>query len=99
MAPRITEFYATRKARAHILDKHGITLEDALEAVESTPRYRRTRSGPDGEPRYYVAGRTQDGRRLWVIFAHERGGRGRIITAREATGETERSRHKRMRGD
>jgi uncharacterized DUF497 family protein len=82
-----------------MLEKHGVTLEEALGAVETAPQYRRTRSGPGGEPRYYVAGKTLDRRRLWVIFEDEGGGVGRIVTAREPSGVDERARHRRMRGN
>ena len=82
-----------------MFEKHGVTVDEALEAAETAPQYRRTRSGPEGQPRYYVAGRTFDGRRLWVIFEDEGGGCGRIVTAREPAGAQERARHRRMRGD
>ena len=99
MSPRIIEFYVTGRAEAHMLDKHGVVLEEAVEAAESSAHYRRTRSGTDGRSRLYVAGKTADGRRLWVVFADEGAGLGRIVTAREPTGAKERARHRQMRGD
>jgi len=99
MAPRITRFYATLRAETHVLEKHGVLLEEAVEAAGSSTRHRRTRSGSDGKPRFYVAGKAADGRRLWVVFADEGGGLGRIITAREPDSAKDRARHKQMRGD
>lgn len=101
----IDEFWASASAQAHMLVKHAVTLDEALEAAESSRAYHAAGGEPDGSPnptgqrRYLVAGRTQAGRRLWVVFADEGGGRGRVITAREARGQAERARHRRMRGD
>jgi uncharacterized DUF497 family protein len=105
MPQQIEEFWASTSAQEHILAKHGVTLEEALEAAESSPVYQPTQSDrpgslhPTGQKRYLIAGKTEAGRRLWVVFADEGKGRGRIITAREPQGRTERARHKRMRGD
>jgi len=105
MPRRIEDFWASPSAQEHILDKHGISLEEVLEAAESSPVYQPAKTepqgslNPTGEKRYLVAGKTDDGKRLWVVFADEGNGRGRIITAREAQGQAERARHKRMRGD
>jgi len=105
MPQRIEEFWASRSAQEHILAKHGVTLEEALEAAESSPVYQPAQVAPQdslhstGEKRYLIAGKTAAGRRLWVVFADEGGKRGRITTAREPQGKAERSRHKRMRGD
>jgi uncharacterized DUF497 family protein len=105
MPPQIQEFWASPSAQEHILGKHGVTLEEALEAAESSPVYQPASSHPTGAPRptgekrYLIAGKTESGRRLWVVFADEGKRRGRIITAREPQGRAERARHKRMRGD
>ena len=71
----------------------------AIEAAQSTDRHHRTRSNVAGERRYVIPGRTGDGRRLWVIFADEGGRWGRIITAREPSGQKEQARHRRLRGE
>jgi uncharacterized DUF497 family protein len=105
MPQQIEEFWASPTAQDHILDKHGVTLEEALEAAESSPVYQPAHARlpgslhPTGEQRYLIAGKTEAGRRLWIVFADEGEGRGRIITAREPQGRAERARHKRMRGD
>ncbi len=105
MPRRMEEFWASPSAQEHILGKHGITLEEVLEAAESSPLYQPAKTdaqgsvNPTGDRRYLIAGKTDGGRRLWIVFADEGGGRGRIITAREAQGQAERARHKGMRGD
>jgi uncharacterized DUF497 family protein len=95
----IREFRISRRAADHILEKHGVTLEEVLEAAESSPVYRRARGDALEQRRYMIAGRTGTGRRLWIVFADEGAGMGRIITAREARGHADRARHRRMRGD
>jgi uncharacterized DUF497 family protein len=105
MPRRVEEFWASPSAEEHIADKHGLTLEEVLEAAHSSRAYQPARtdshdsSHPTGEKRYTIAGKTESGKRVWVVFADEGDGWGRIITAREARGQGERSRHKRMRGD
>jgi uncharacterized DUF497 family protein len=99
MPPIIGEFWASLPAQLHMIAKHGVELEEAIEAAESTTRHSRTTDSPHGRRRYIVAGKTGDGRRLWVVFEDEGHGRGRIITSREALGEKERARHRRQRGD
>jgi len=105
MPRRIEDFWASPSAQEHILDKHGISLEEVLEAAESSPVYQPAKAAsqeslnPTDEKRYLVAGKTDSGKRLWVVFADEGDGRGRIITAREAQGRAERARHKSMKGD
>ena len=105
MPQQIEEFWASPSAEEHLLAKRGVTLEEALEAAESSPVYQPAQSDPPGslhptgEKRYLIAGKTAAGQRLWIVFADEGEGRGRIITAREPQGRAERARHKRMRGD
>lgn len=99
MPPVIEEFWASYQAQCHMIVKHDVDFEEATEAAESTDRHHRTYSNTAGERRHIVPGKTASGRRLWVVFADEGEGSGRIITAREATGSKERSRHKRLRGE
>lgn len=105
MPRRIREFWASASAEEHILDKHGITLEEVLEAAESSPVYQAAKGEPENslnptsEKRYLIAGKADSGKRLWIVFADEGDGRGRIITAREAQGRAECARHRRMKGD
>ena len=99
MPPVIGEFWASLPAQLHMIAKHGVELEEAIEAAESTNRQSRTEDSPCGRRRYIIAGKTGDGRRLWVVFEDEGQGRGRIIAAREPLGEKERARHRRERGD
>ena len=99
MPPVIEEFRASPSAQRHMVAKHGVYLEEAIEAAESSSRHYRIYSDDAGERRYAVAGKTGDGRRLWVVFADEGGGRGRIIAAFEPAGRKDQTRHQRMRGD
>jgi len=99
MAPIIDEFRASPSARQHMLSKHNVGFEEAAEAAGSSRRHYRTYSDDAGERRYVVAGKTGDGRRLWVVFVDEGARRGRVITAFDATDRKDRARHRRMRGD
>ena len=106
LVPRhFEQFHISASACEHILGKHQVTLDEVLEAAESSAVYQRAGDesseslNPTGEPRYLIAGRTSTGRRLWIIVADEGGGEARIITAREVGGHAERARHRRMRGD
>lgn len=98
MPQQITEFWATATTQEQMLKEHNVSLEEVEEAAMSSPVYQRQKS-IGSEKRYVVPGKTSAGRRLWVIFADEGGGRGRIISARETKGRKERARHKRMRGE
>lgn len=99
MPPVIEEFWVTRAAQTHMMVKHDVDFEDALDAAESTDKHYRTYSSQDGQRRYVVPGKTPDGTRLWVVFADEGDGRGRIITARRVRGRKEVARHTNRRGD
>lgn len=99
MAPMIELFQVSLRAQRHMGDKHGVDLADAVEAAESTFRHYRIESGSGKERRYLLAGKTETGRRLWVIYDDEGGGIGRIVTAREALGKQDIARRKRLRGD
>ncbi len=105
MSPRVVEFWVSASAARHMLERHDVTVEEALEAAHSTlvflPGHPARAAGPDGvmERRYILPGRTDEGRRLWVIVGYEGGGVARIITAYEATGSRNRALHRRARGD
>jgi uncharacterized DUF497 family protein len=96
---RIDWFRVSASAARHMIDKHGVSPEEAQEGAESSPIYRRGRSVKGGERRYLVPGKTEAGRRLWVVVADEGGGQGRIITAWEARDRADIARHKRLRGE
>ena len=99
MVPIIEEFRVSPNAERHMLEKHGVELEEALEAAESTHRHYRTHSRRPEDRRYVLAGKTSSGRRLWVAFDDEGNGCGRIVTAREAIGRRDIARHKQLKGD
>lgn len=99
MAPMIDEFRVSAAAGRHIEEKHGVGAEDAIDAAESTPRHYRLQAGATRDRRYIIPGKTNGGRRLWVIFDDEGDGTGRIVSAWEARGKQDIARHKRLRGD
>jgi len=99
VAPIIDEFRVSTRAEEHIRGDHGVEVDEAIEAAESTQRYYRTHSGRFGGKRYVVPGRTGGGRRLWVVFEDEGNRRGRIVTAFEPVDSKDTARHKRYRGD
>ncbi len=99
MAPIIEEFRVSSYAEGHMLDAHGVDLAEAIEAAESTPRQARTYGMRSGENRYVIPGKTSAGRRLWVVFADEGGGVGRIVTAYDPLGRRDATKHRKMRGD
>ena len=77
---RIARFYATRKARRHMLRKHGVEWYEVADIMYQRLSPRRIAARGD-ERRYYVKGQTEDGRYLKVIFALEPPDTARIITA------------------
>ena len=105
MAPQFVEFSVSESAAWHMLEKHGVTPEEALEAADSTLVYRPGDPPfvirPDGtrERRYVIPGKTEDGRRLWVVVTYEGEGETRIITARQPVAEHDRALRRRARGD
>lgn len=98
MSALLTEFWTSPLAQQHMLEKHNISFEEAEHAAAEAPVYTRQSMGR-GEPRYLAAGKTAAGRRLWVIFADEGQGRGRIITAREPHGRKELTWHRQHRNE
>jgi uncharacterized DUF497 family protein len=99
VVPIIDEFRLSMRAKEHIQCDHGVEVDEALEAAESTRRHNRTHSGRFGGKRYVIAGRTSAGRRLWVVFEDEGNRCGRIITAFEPVDSKDTARHRRYRGD
>jgi uncharacterized DUF497 family protein len=99
MAPVIEEFRVSVHAEQHMLYAHGVSLDEAIEAAESTPRQSRTYGTPSGASRYVIPGKTSAGRRLWVVFADEGGRIGRIVTAYDPLGRRDATKHRKMRGD
>ncbi len=77
---RITRFYATAKAKAHMLSKHDVEWYEVADIMYQRLSPRRISAKGD-ERRYYVKGQTEDGRYLKVIFALEPPDTARIITA------------------
>ena len=77
---RITRFYATRKAQAHMLYKHDVEWYEVADVLYQQLSPRRIAANGD-ERRYYVKGPTEDGRYLKVIFALEPPHTARVITA------------------
>jgi len=65
-----------------MLHRHGVTPQEIDEAMAGEPEVRR-RKRQSGEQRYYVAGRTNAGRELVIIFRMV-GSIAEIITAWDA---------------
>jgi uncharacterized DUF497 family protein len=65
------------------IDRHGVTPEEAEEALLDPRRVGAAAYSAAREPRSAVIGATQDGRVLFVVYTW-RGGKVRIVTARDA---------------
>ncbi|HEY3397963.1 MAG TPA: BrnT family toxin [Armatimonadota bacterium] len=78
----IKHFYATAKARKHIIDKHGVNLYEVEEVLAGDPTFWRI-ADVDGERRYRLIGQSAAGRRLKVYVARESDDTMRLITAYE----------------
>lgn len=82
----------------HILDKieskHNVQLYEAEEACGSTTRH--VRRGRDGL--YKVFSRTEAGRHLLVVLAHQYEGVWKIVTARDMD-DRERRLYRREKGE
>jgi hypothetical protein len=74
--------FASRSARQHILQKHGVHWYEVVEVLASGSAPRR---GKDAglERRYYVKGSTAAGRRLYVVIRLRLNGDAEVITAYE----------------
>ena len=77
----VDQVYATRKAKNHMLSKHGVEWHEVREVMLQQGLQPRRARTVRGERRYCVTGRTETGRELVVFFAIE-GRRARVITAR-----------------
>lgn len=103
MSPRLVEYWASPSAIEHMWFDHGVSLEEAIEAAQSTSTYRpgHPRQLLDGtiERRYVIPGKTGGDRRLWVVVADETAERARILTAWEPVAKHDRALHRRTRGD
>ena len=74
--------------------KHGVAVHEVEEAFEDYRGPWRTRTGADGQRRYYILGRTYGGRLLKVVFVVE-DGRAVVVTARGPSGRKDERRHRR----
>ena len=67
------------------LDKHGASDAECEQVFFNQPiLVQPDEEHSEGEARYYVLGRTDDGRRLFVVFT-ARGSKIRVISARDMT--------------
>jgi uncharacterized DUF497 family protein len=89
--------FASEAARRHMLDKHGVEYDEAVEALLSRGHVKRIRSDSPDERRYLAQGQTDEGRRLNVVFVRQWGGRARVVTAYEPRSRKQRQRHRRRR--
>lgn len=74
--------------------KHDVEPEEVESVLRG--RYLRER-GRWG--RYYVLGRTEEGRYLFIVLARKRSGRYRVITARVTTASEWSRFHRKVKGD
>lgn len=75
------------------LDRHGVTPEEAEESLHDSRRVGIAAYNVTGERRSAVVGATEDGRVLFVVYTW-RGGRIRVVTARDAD-QAQRRRYRR----
>jgi uncharacterized DUF497 family protein len=75
------------------IDIHGVTAEEAEEALLDPRKLGMTVYQSPDEPRWGALGSTEDGRILAVVFTR-RADRIRVVTVRDAT-STERRRYRR----
>jgi uncharacterized DUF497 family protein len=75
------------------IDIHGVSAEEAEEALLDPRRLRVPSQHEADEPRWAVLGETEGGRILFVVYT-TRANRIRVVTARNAT-RTERRRYRR----
>lgn len=87
---RIVRLLCGEDTELHFLSRHGVTLQEAEEAVYQRGLVLRGRS----ENVYNVFGRAEAGRYLTIIVRYLGDGAARIITARDMSW-TERRRYER----
>jgi len=88
---KITRFNWDGDTVEHIA-KHSVTTDEVEEACFSEkPRFERSTQGQDN--RYYILGRTEAGRYLFVVADYVGRGTVKIVTARNMN-NTERARYK-----
>lgn len=73
--------------------RHGVKPDEAEDAFQNEPVFRKGRSGF-----HTVYGRTEEGRYLFVVHIRKSGGVAHIITARNMT-PAERRYYRRQRGE
>ena len=82
------------EANAEHVARHGVSIEEAEQAVGSSRLVRIGGSSVAGERRFTVLAQTEEGRLLVVVVTH-RGRALRVVTARDAnTGEARRFRRR-----
>ncbi len=79
---RLTDFYATRKAKRHMRVKHQVEWEEVAQVMAQQPPVRRL-GETEGERRYWLRGRTEGGRLLKIVMAVEGTHTARVMTAFE----------------
>ena len=75
------------------IGRHGVKPDEAEEAFQNEPVFRKGRSGF-----HILYGRTEEGRYLFVVYVRKSGGVIRIVTTRNMT-PTERRYYRRQRGE
>ncbi len=92
---RIDEVEVPRPVEDKLWSKHGVAVHEVEEAFDDYRGPWRTRRGADGQPRYYLPGRTGGGRILKVIFLVKDGHTAVVVSARSPSGHKDENRHRR----
>lgn len=76
----ITNFNWRDDVAIKLAAKHNVRTGEVEEAFANSPSYRKGRGGT-----YYLFGRTDAGRYVFVVFVYEGNGCARPVTARDMT--------------
>lgn len=76
----ITDFNWRDDVAIKLAAKHNVRTREVEEAFDNSPSFRRGRGGT-----YYLFGRTDAGRYLFVVFVYEGNGWARPVSARDMT--------------
>lgn len=81
---RITDILWTERVVAKLADKHGVSVDEAEEALLSAPAIRKVAKGHvRGEDVYAALAQIENGRRLIVFFIDKKRGMALLISARD----------------
>ena len=89
---RIEYVYAASPAiEQKLIEKHGVELPEAAEALSNDPYVRVLGRDQYGQMRYGALGQTDSGRQLAVVFVRELPNAAKVITARSMSAKESRA--------